>query len=378
LIPLAIPNLAGNEAAYLNECIETNFVSSVGPFVDRFEADLVRISGADHAVATSSGTTGLHVALIACGVGRDDLVLLPSLTFIASANAIAHCGAMPWLLDIDPDSWTLSAETIERALDTGTEQVDGRTIHRATGRRVAAIMPVHTLGTVADMDPIVAVARSRDLPVVSDGAASLGALYRDRPVGAAGGDLTVFSFNGNKTFTAGGGGAVVGDDGELCALVKHLTTTARIGAAYEHDRIGFNYRLTNLQAAVGCAQLEQLETFLAAKRRIAGRYDRELGSAPNVGVFPDPEWGRSARWLSGIVVHGPSVAAMVRDLNEEGIGARPFWRPIHLQPPYRDAPREPMPHCDAIWTEILTLPCSTQLTDAEQDRVIDAVRRRLG
>lgn len=376
MIPLAIPNLSGNEAAYLQECVDTNFVSSVGPFVDRFERELERITGAA-AVATTTGTAGLQVALWAVGVRRDDLVILPSLTFIASANAIAHCGASPWLLDIDPASWTLDAEALRRALDAACERRGGETRHRPTGRRVAAVMPVHTLGVVADMDPIVEVARSYGLAVVADGAACLGADYRGRPLGATGADLTVLSFNGNKTVTAGGGGAVLGADGPLTDRVRHLTTTARISSAYEHDEVGFNHRLTNLQAAVGCAQLEQLDGFVAAKRRIAARYARELAGSDGLEAFPAPDWSRSACWLSGVVLRDRAREPLLAALEAEGIGARAFWRPMGLQRPYRDAPREPTPHCDAVWESIVTLPCSTQLRDDEQSRVIEAVRRGL-
>ena len=227
MIPLAVPNLGGNEARYLQECVETNFVSSVGPFVDRFEAMVAEASGASHAVATSSGTTGLHAALTALGVGRDDLVVLPSFTFIASANAISHCGATPWLLDVCGDSWTLDVAQLARVLETQAERRDGDLVHRESGRRVAALMPVYTLGLPAEMEPLVRVAMRHGLPVVADAAAALGARYRGRAVGALGADLSVFSFNGNKTVTAGGGGVVVGEDEALCARVRHLTTTAR-------------------------------------------------------------------------------------------------------------------------------------------------------
>jgi perosamine synthetase len=377
VIPLAIPNLAGNEAAYLQECVDSNFVSTVGPFVDRFEQQLVEILGVEHAIATSSGTTGLHAALVAVGVAHQDLVILPALTFIASANAIAHCGATPWLVDIDLDSWTLCAEALERALAAETESVSGVRTHRATGRRVAAIMPVHTLGLPADMDPIVEVAREFGLPVVADGAACLGATYRGRSIASTGADLTVFSFNGNKTITAGGGGAIVGAESPLCDLVRHLTTTARTSTDYEHDRVGFNYRLTNLQAAVGCAQLEQLDTFVSAKRRIAARYDRELADLDGVEPFPKPDWGESACWLSGAVIRGRDRQDIIERLEKADIQARPFWRPISSQPPYRDSPCQLTPNCDSTWPYILTLPCSTNLSERDQGRVIEALRRCL-
>jgi dTDP-4-amino-4,6-dideoxygalactose transaminase len=377
VIPLAIPNLAGNEARYLAECISTTFVSSVGPFVDRFEAMVAASAGARAAVATSSGTTGLHAALIALGVGAGDLVVLPSFTFIASANAIAHCGAMPWLFDVDPNSWTLDPALVARTLGTETERRGDGLVHRPTGRRVAAMLPVYTLGMPADMDAIMVTAHDFRLPVVADAAAALGARYKARAIATLGADLTVFSFNGNKTVTAGGGGAVAGDDPALCARVRHLTTTARTGVDYDHDMVGFNYRMTNLQAAVGCAQLEQLDGFVAAKRRIARRYDEELGGLPGVGRFPRPAWAESACWFSGVTVATPTVAELRPLLREHGVDSRPFWKPVHLQVPYRQAPATAMPVCEALWQRVLTLPCSTGLTDGEQAQVIAAVRSAL-
>ena len=290
MIPLAIPNLSGNESRYLQECIDTAFVSSVGPFVDRFEHAVAKAAGAAHAVATASGTSGLHAALVAVGVGRDDLVVLPSWTFIASANAIHQCGATPWLFDVSAESWTLDPDQLAQAIDGETERRDGCVLHRPTGRRVAAIMPVHTLGLPADMDPIAKTAADTGLPIVADAAAALGARYRGAPIGLANADLSVFSFNGNKTATSGGGGAVTGADERLCAQLRHLTTTARCSADYRHDVAGFNYRMTNLQAAVGVAQLERIDALVAAKRRIARLYDAELAGLDGVSPFPQPGW----------------------------------------------------------------------------------------
>ncbi len=374
MIPLAIPNLSGNEARYLSECVETNFVSSVGPFVDRFESMAAECSGGGHAVATSSGTTGLHVALVSLGVGRDDLVILPSLTFIASANAIAHAGAIPWLFDVCEDSWTLDPQALDHALANEAERRGDALVHRASGRRIAAIVPVYTLGLPADMDPIVETARRYELPVVADAAAALGARYQGRAIADLGADLSVFSFNGNKTVTAGGGGAVVGEDSQLCQRVKHLSTTARANEDYDHDAVGFNYRMTNLQAAVGCAQLERLEDLVAAKRRIAQTYDEALLRLPGVRGFPKPTWGQSACWFSGVVLEHREAAAAVADLRELGIGCRPFWKPIHLQRPYANVPRFELGVCERIHRKILTLPCSTDLSSEDQEKVISDLR----
>ena len=258
MIPLAAPDLTGNEARYLQDCITSTYVSSIGPFVDQFESMVSAATGAEAAVATSSGTAGLHVALVAVGVRRDDLVILPSFTFIASANAIAQCGAEPWLFDVTTESWTLDPTLLRVQLERETRSEGGGRIHKSSGKRIAAIMPVHTLGLPADMDSIVQIGRDMGIPIVADAAPAIGASYKNRPMGQCGADLSVLSFNGNKTVTSGGGGAVIGDDGEALNLVRHLSSTARAGADYDHDQAGFNYRMTNLQAAVGCAQLEQI------------------------------------------------------------------------------------------------------------------------
>ncbi|MBF0212102.1 MAG: aminotransferase class I/II-fold pyridoxal phosphate-dependent enzyme [Magnetococcales bacterium] len=381
-IPLAVPDLTGNEARYLQECITSTYVSSVGPFVDRFESLVAEASGARGAVAVSSGTCGLHAALVALGVGSGDLVIVPSLTFIASANAVAHCGAAPWLMDVDPLTWNLDPKVLEEHLSRETRlHQDGTVIHRSSGRRVAAVMAVHTLGLPADMEPILASARARGLPVIADAAAALGSWHRGRPVGALEADLSVFSFNGNKTVTCGGGGAVVGEDAGLLNLVRHLTTTARQGSHYDHDRVGFNYRMTNLQAAVGCAQMERLEPFVAAKRRIRRRYDQAFADlAGVVSPFPDPADSVGACWFSGFVMErgDPDGVERLRNgLQQMGIDARPFWKPIHLQPPYRDAPCSAQPVSEALWWRVVTLPCGTGLPPEDQERVILAARKLL-
>ena len=378
MIPLAIPNLTGREAEYLQQCIETTFVSSVGPFVSRFEEMVVGATGSAKAVAVSSGTAGLHAALKAIGVGRDDLVILPSFTFIASANAIAYCGASPWLFDVTEESWTLDPALLTDHLAAETHQEEGRLVHKKTGRRVAAVMPVYTLGMPADMDAILRIASDYKLPVVVDGAAALGATYKGRSLGDFGGDLTVFSFNGNKTVTAGGGGAVVGEDGDLIKLVQHLSTTARVGADYHHDKVGFNYRMTNIAAAVGCAQMERLEEFVAAKRRIQKSYNEALRDLPGVGIFPQPEWAEGACWLAGIIMSNTEMAQALRcRLKEKNIDARPFWKSIHLQPMFLSSPATEQPVSSDVWSRIVMLPCSTGLKESEQAKVIEILHKAL-
>lgn len=381
MIPLAIPNVGAREAEYVAQCFRDNWVSTVGPFVDRLEGELARISGVAHGVAVAAGTMGLHAALDAVGVGRGDLVILPDYTFIASANAVSHAGARPWLLGVSPETWTLDPIDLEQALAEDCERdVDGVLRLKATGERIGAVMPVYTLGTPADMDRIVPVVRRYGLPVVADAAAAVGARYKGQPIGRLA-DVTVYSFNGNKTMTTGGGGMVVGDDPGLMKLIKHTTTTARVGVDYDHDRVGFNYRMTNIEAAVGCAQVERLPEFLAAKARIRRAYDAAFANHPRLSLFPDISWADSAYWHSGVVLRedaGVTMDDLVLSLKDAGVMARKFWKPMHLQRPYAQAPKRPTAFTDSLWHRVLTLPCSTSLTEADQDHVIGAVRKILG
>lgn len=375
MIPLAVPDLSGREGDYLQECISSSLVSSIGPFVGRFEEMISGATGSTGAVATSSGTAGLHVTLVAAGVRRDDLVILPSYTFIASANAIAHAGATPWLFDTDASTWALSPDLLADRLRAETRRDGATVIHKSTGRRVAAIMPVYVLGAPADMDAIVAMARDFALPVVADAAAAIGATYKGRRLGELGADASVFSFNGNKTITSGGGGAVIGRP-DLVDRVRHLATTARVGPGYEHTDVGFNYRMTNIEAAVGCAQMERLADMIAAKRRIRQRYAQALKDLAGAASFPEPAWSESACWLSGIVsptaVHADRLRSALRSA---GIDARPFWKPVHRQEPFAGAPKTSMTFVDDLWPRVVPLPCSTALSPSDQEQVIEAVRR---
>ena len=271
MISLAIPNLTGNEKKYLDICIDTGFVSSVGRYVTQFESMVADATGSKYAIATSAGTTGLHVALTAVGVRRDDLVILPTFTFIASANAIRHCGADPWLMDINETDWCLDPQKVKEALDTQCEIQNGIVIHKRTRRRVAAIMPVYTLGNIPDMEEFRSIADKYHLPLVVDAACAIGAKYKGVDLGMLG-DLSILSFNGNKTITCGGGGAVLSNNEEMASLVRHLTTTARVWPEYDFDMVGFNYRMTNIQAAVGCAQMERVDEFVSRKRKIRDYY----------------------------------------------------------------------------------------------------------
>lgn len=381
MIPLAVPNLVGREAEYLQECIQSTYVSTVGPFVTRFEAMVAEAASTQFAVATSAGTTALHAALLAVGVGRDDLVIAPSFTFIASVAAIAHCGALPWLFDVSADSWTIDPVLLAQHLGEDTERAaNGDLLHKESGRRIAAILPVFTLGVPADMDPISELAAMFGLPVVVDAAAAIGTAYKGRSSGDLGADFTMYSFNGNKTVTAGGGGAIVTADRDKANLFRHLTTTARSGPDYDHDMVGYNYRMTNLQAAVGCAQMENLTSFIGTKQRIAKTYNAALCGAAGAKSFPDPAYAKNGHWFSGLYfddLESEQLQDLRSRLQLVGIDARPFWKPAHLQMPYSGSPRTDMSVCGDIWGRILTLPCSTGLTDSEQTYVIEKVLQEL-
>jgi dTDP-4-amino-4,6-dideoxygalactose transaminase len=379
-IPLAVPNIGAKEAEYVARCFRDNWVSTVGPFVDRLEAEVAKISGVPYGVAVAAGTMGLHAALDALGVGRGDLVIIPAYTFIASANAVSQTGARPWLFDIAADSWTLDPDALERALAQDcTQDAEGVLRLKVTGERIAAVMPVYTLGTPADMDRIVPLARRYGLPVVADAAAAIGAKYKGKPIGALA-EVSVYSFNGNKTITSGGGGMVVGPGADLLKLIKHTTTTARVGTDYDHDRIGFNYRMTNIEAALGCAQAERLSEFLAAKKRIRQTYNTAFANHPRVTLFPDVSWADSTYWFSGLVLREdaePCMGDIIQALRDANIMARKFWKPMHLQAPYGEVPKCAMPVTDSLWQRVLTLPCSTSLSESDQARVIAAVMRAL-
>lgn len=372
MIPLAIPDVGEAEARNLNACIEENMVSSIGRFVSQLEQDIAETAGATGGVATSAGTTGLHVALHALGVRHGDLVICPSFTFIASANAISQCGATPWLIDID-DDWLLDLDQLETMLAADTRRDDSGVFHRATGRRVAAILPIYTLGNVPDMGRLNLIAGAYGLPVVADAAAALGATRDGAPIGPMA-DLSVISLNGNKVITAGGGGIVIGTSDALLGRVRHLTSTARVSADYSHDEAAFNYRMTNIQAAVGCAQMERLEGFLRRKKAIRQRYAEAFAGIAGQSPFPLVAGGSA--WFSGLLFDQgatPVLTDVVARLRERGVEARTFWKPVHLQPPYADAPTGDLTRTTSIWGRILTLPCSSTLSSVDQERVIEAV-----
>ncbi len=375
-IPNAVPHLAGNEWKYVKECLDTNWVSSAGPFVGRFEREVAAHVGVPHAVATVNGTAALHVALLAAGVKPGDLVLVPALTFMATGNAIAYCGAEPVFLDSEEVSWGLDPEKTASFLSHECLVKAGHVVHRATGRVVRALLPVDLYGHPCDLDAILEIAGRHPLAVVEDAAEALGARYRGRAVGGDG-LVSCLSFNGNKIITTGGGGMVLTRDPEVAARVRSLTTQAR-GDALEfvHDEVGFNYRLTNIQAALGVAQLEQLDAFIEAKRATAAHYRELLDGVPGLTVFTEAPWARSTYWMPSLLLderRSPDVRALLRRLNAAGIGARPLWRPLNLQPAFKSALTYRIEVAPRLYDRGLSLPCSVGITPEERRLVAEAL-----
>jgi perosamine synthetase len=370
--------MAGNEWAYIKECLDTNFVSSVGPFVDRFEREFASRLGAQHAVATVNGTAALHVALLVAGVEPDDEVLVSALTFIAPANAIRYAGAWPVFVDAEARFWQMDVAKAGAFLDERCVRIDGVLRNRATGRRIGAIVPVHILGHPVDMDPLLAVARTYGLPVVEDATESLGAEYRGRAVGRLA-DISCFSFNGNKLITTGGGGMIVTDRTEWAQRAKYLTTQAKDDPIeFVHGAIGFNYRLTNIAAAMGCAQLERVREFVETKRRIAASYSDAFADVPGLAPLGEAPWAHSAFWSYAMrvdaAVYGRDRRELARVLEKARIQTRPLWQPMHLSPAHAGAQSTGCETAAAIQDSALALPCSVGLSADEQDRVVDAVR----
>jgi len=377
-IPLCVPEIRGNEWAYIKECLDTNWVSSVGEYVDRFERALASATGAQYAVATSSGTSALHTALMVAGVEADDEVLVSTLTFIAPVNAIRYVGAWPVFIDAEPDYWQMDSAVVARFLETKCERRGNALYDRATDRRVRALLPVHVMGHPVDMAPLLDLARRYDLIVIEDATESLGARYRGTPVGHMG-DVACFSFNGNKLITTGGGGMLVTDREDWARRAKYLTTQAKDDPIeFEHGAVGYNYRLTNIQAAMGVAQMEQLDDYLAAKRRIADRYAAALSDVPGLTLMRQAPWAQSAWWLYTVLVDavefGMDARALMRRLGERKIQTRPLWQPIHQSKPYRGmTPSLGCPVSERLHAQALSLPCSVGLQAEQQTRVIDAV-----
>lgn len=359
------PRFAGREWEYIKECLDSTFVSSVGKFVDRFEAELATYTGAKHAVAVVNGTAALHVALRLAGVQAQDEVLVPALTFIATANAISYCNAVPHFVESEERCLGVDPVALRSYLGAHTEQRNGLCINKGSGRVIRAIVPMHTFGHPVLLDELLAVAHDFNLVMVEDAAESLGSYYHGRHTGTFG-LLGTLSFNGNKTITTGGGGAILTNDSALALRAKHLTTTAKLPHAwyYVHDEIGYNYRMPNLNAALGCAQLEQLPQFIQAKRNLFGRYHEALALVHGIGVQGEPESCSSNYWLQTAVLDRDNVGqhdALLQALNAAGCMSRPAWTLMHQLTPYAACPSMVLPVAESLAARLINIPSSSAL-----------------
>lgn len=359
------PTFAGNESVNLQECIASTFVSSVGPFVDRFEHEIAEYTGSRFAVATVNGTAALHVALLLAGVEPDDEVLVPSLSFVATANAVRYCGAVPHFVDSSAGNAGMDPGALRDWLVSTSEKHSGFVRNRFTGRRIRAVVPMHTFGHPCDLDPLLAIGREFNLAIVEDAAESLGSWYHGQHTGTFG-LLGILSFNGNKTITTGGGGAILTDNPELARRAKHLTTTAKVPHrwGFVHDEVGFNYRMPNMNAALGCAQLEQLTGFLDSKRRLFERYRESFGVIAGAHILGEPPGCQSNYWLQTLLLDtdvDKERDSILTTTNDAGFMTRPTWTLLHHLLPYQNCPRAPVPVAEDLERRIINLPSSAGL-----------------
>lgn len=359
------PEFKGREWHYVKDCLDSTFVSSVGAYVDRFESELASFTGARHAVAVVNGTAALHIALKLAGVLPDEEVLLPALTFVATANAVSYCGAVPHFVDSEERTLGIDPYTLRDYLGKATEMHSGGCINKATGRLIRAVVPMHAFGHPADIEELMTVAHDFRLQLVEDAAESLGSTVSGRHTGTFG-LIGSLSFNGNKTITTGGGGAILFNDIALAKQAKHLTTTAKLPHRwkYEHDAVGHNYRLPNINAALGCAQLEQLPSFIEQKRNLFGRYSAAFQDIKGVHVFREPAGCRSNYWLQTLLLDEADLGLRDQILiltNNAGYGCRPAWKLMHQLQPYKDCPHMPLPVAEAIEKRLISMPSSAKL-----------------
>jgi perosamine synthetase len=373
MLLLSGPNMAGNELKYVAECITTGWVSSVGAYVDQFEKMSAGFAGTKYAVATSSGTTALHICLVMMGVNNDDYVITPNITFIATCNSIKYTGANPIFIDTDAATWQMNLNLLEQFLTNETEQRNGVCHYKKDGKRIPVIMPVHVLGNMCDMDKLMALAKKHNLTVIEDSTEALGSYYKGKHAGSFG-LLGTFSYNGNKIITTGGGGMIVTDDEALAKKAKHLTTQAKSDAfEYIHDEIGYNYRLVNVAAAMGVAQMEQLSGFIKRKYEIIDFYKNELEGVGDikfqeVSADVKPNW-----WLPTIFT--AKQKEVLKILNDNKMQSRPFWVPMNqLRMFTENIYYNHTDRSNFVYQHCLSIPCSTYITNEDLKAVANKIK----
>jgi len=372
MIPLSVPNLSGNEWKYIKDCLDTNWVSSVGSYVDRFENSLVEFTGAKYAVSTVNGSAALHISMLLAGVEQDDHVILPNITFVASANTVTYLKASPIFIDIDPNTWQMDLDLLENYLNTETEILNDLCTLKKDGRIIRCIMPVHVLGNMCDMERLMKIAKKFFLKVVEDATESLGSYFNKKHSGTFG-DFGCVSFNGNKIITTGGGGMILTNDESLAKKAKHITTQAKSDPfEYVHDEIGYNYRLVNILAAMGLAQMEQLQGFLDHKNKLYKVYIEKLENVPGFKTQKISEHVSPNHWLQTFQFE--RAGELMKHLNELKIQVRPFWVPMNQLTMFKHQPYiSKNDNSSKIYHTCVSLPCSTNLSGEDQMKVIDAI-----
>ena len=370
--PVALhePRLGAREREFVLDCIDTNWVSTAGQYVSRFEQMVAAATGARHAIAIVNGTAALHAALLLEGVQANDEVILPAVTFVATANAVSHAGAIPHIVDSSWDTLGLDPAALDAHLEEISVRRNGELVNKQTGRRIRAIVPVHIFGHPVDMAPLLAVAEKYGLVVVEDATESLGSTWQGKACGTFG-HSAVLSFNGNKIITTGGGGMILTDDDAHAARARHFTTTAKKSHAwsFDHDEVAYNYRLPNINAALGCGQMERLSAMVEAKRELAGRYLEVFDGFANAGIYREPAGARSNYWLNTLVLdreYAGERDRLLSALHANGVHARPLWTPMHLLPMYRNCPRSRLPVAEDMHARCINLPSSPFLAASEQ------------
>ena len=373
MLLLSGPNISGNEWKYVKDCLDTGWVSSVGAYVDQFEKMSAKFAGTQYAVATSSGTTALHICLVIMEVKPEDYVITPNVTFIATCNAIKYTGADPILIDIDPATWQMDLDLLELFLNMETEQREGHCHYIKDGRKIPVIMPVHVLGNMCDMDRLMALAAEHHLVIIEDSTEALGSNFNGKHSGSFG-VMGTFSYNGNKIITTGGGGMIVTNDETLAKEGKHLTTQAKSDPfEYVHDEIGYNYRLVNVAAAIGVAQMEQLPAFIQRKKEIIALYKNELEGVGDIQfqqITPkvQPNW-----WLPTIMTSKQKT--LLKLLNENKMQSRPFWVPMNqLRMFTNNIYYQQDNRSDHVYQHCLSIPCSTNISDDQIRAVSKTIR----
>jgi len=349
-ISLHEPIFCGNEKKYLNECVDSTFVSSVGEFVTRFESMAAEYTGSKYAVATVNGTAALHMCLKLAGVDQESEVITQSLTFVATCNAISYCGASPVFIDVDRDTMGLSSESLEQFLSRETVNKDGVCVNKTTGKAIRAVLPMHTFGQPCRIDEIARICDEYHLTLVEDAAESLGSFYKQQHTGTFG-KLAALSFNGNKTITTGGGGLIITDDEELSKRARHLTTTAKVPHPFEyvHDEVGYNYRMPNINAALGCAQMEQLDNILRKKRELANRYE-EYFSKSEIEFVSEAKFSRANYWLNSLIFANRDERDLfLKESNERGVMTRPIWRLMNKLDMFKECQCDDL--SNSLWLE---------------------------